>query len=69
MLKDIDFVRISEKLKIFYEVDKILFDFSEYQKSNYVIVHKLKLRDGKRTFMQMSSYTYDDLKRLTESKE
>lgn len=63
--KHIDYVKVSQYLKEFYECDRILIDFLELE--GKMVIHKhFFLPDGKIRMGQKTSYDYSSFENITE---
>jgi hypothetical protein len=66
-MKHIDYAKVSQYLKEFYECDRILIDFFELE--GKMVIHKHSFRDGKLIIGQKTSYDYNDFESITERLE
>jgi hypothetical protein len=65
MTKHIDYAKVSQYLKEFYECDRIVIDFLELE--GKMVIHKHSyLLDGKLRMGQPTSYDYSDFESITE---
>ena len=65
MTKHIDYAKVSQHLKEFYECDRILIDFLELE--GKMVIHKHSyLPDGKLKMKQPTSYDYSSFESITE---
>lgn len=65
MTKHIDYAKVSQYLKEFYECDKIVIDFLELE--GKMVIHKHSyLPDGKLRMGQPTSYDYSNFESITE---
>ena len=65
MTKPIDYAKVSQYLKEFYECDRIVIDFLELE--GKMVIHKHSYhRDGKLRMGQPTSYDYSDFESITE---
>lgn len=65
MTKHIDYAKVSQHLKEFYECDRILIDFLELE--GKMVIHKHSyLSDGKLRMGQPTSYDYSSFESITE---
>ena len=67
LMKHIDYAKVSQYLKEFYECDRILIDFLELE--GKMVIHKHSFRDGKLIIGQKTSYDYNDFESITERLE
>lgn len=65
--KPIDYVKVSQYLKEFYECDRILIDFLELE--GKLVIHKHSYVDGKLRIGQPTSYDYSCFENITERLE
>lgn len=65
--KHIDYTKVSQYLKEFYECDRILIDFVELE--GKLVIHKHYFSDGKVRWGQPTSYDYSFFEGLTERLE
>ena len=66
--KPIDYAKVSQHLKEFYECDRILIDFLELE--GKMVIHKHSfLPDGKIRMGQKTSYDYSCFENITEKLE
>lgn len=65
MTKHIDYAKVSQYLKEFYECDRIVIDFLELE--GKMVIHKHSyLPDGKLRMGQPTSYDYSNFESITE---
>ena len=66
--KHIDYAKVSQYLKEFYECDRILIDFSTLE--GKMVIHKHSyLPEGKLRMGQPTSYEYSSFENMTEMLE
>ena len=65
--KPIDYVKVSQYLKEFYECDRILIDFVGLE--GKMVINKHSYTDGKLRMGQPTSYDYSSFENITERLE
>ena len=65
--KPIDYVKVSQYLKEFYECDRILIDFVGL--GGKMVIHKHSYTDGRLRMGQPTSYDYSSFENITERLE
>ena len=65
--KKIDYAKVSQHLKEWYECDRILIDFLELE--GKMVIHKNSYVDGKLKMGQPTSYDYSSFENITERLE
>jgi hypothetical protein len=63
----IDYVKVSQYLKEFYECDRILIDFLELE--GKMVIHKHSFVDRKLRMGQKTSYDYSSFENITKRLE
>ena len=63
--KPIDYVKVSQYLKEFYECDRILIDFVGL--GGKMVIHKHSYTDGKLRMGQPTSYDYSSFENIEDS--
>ena len=65
--KPIDYVKVSQYLKKFYECDRILIDFVGL--GGKMVIHKYSYTDGRLRMGKPTSYDYSSFENITERLE